>query len=63
MIHALDPEEARLDVLWRRRFGQPLPIRGCVSLALEILGETAVFAPPGLSDDTVAEALGLPTDF
>lgn len=56
MSNALDPEEARLDALWRHRFGQPLPIRGSADLALEILGENVVFASPP-TDEAVAPGL------
>ena len=38
MSGKLDPEDAELDRLWRQRYGQPLPLRGCGELAWQILG-------------------------
>jgi hypothetical protein len=46
MSQPLDPEDARLDALWRARFGEPLPIRGGARFARAILGEEANFAEP-----------------
>ena len=38
MLGVLDPEDAELDRLWRARYGEPIPLRGCAELAREIMG-------------------------
>ena len=50
----LDPEDAELDHLWRERYGQPLPLRGCAELVREILATLAHPAPT----ETCAAAIG-----
>lgn len=43
-MNTLSPIDAELDRLWRERFGQPLPLRGCPDLAYRVLGlEDRVF--------------------
>ncbi len=37
MIIALSSEDQHLDRLWRARFGQPLPVRGCADLVRALL--------------------------
>jgi hypothetical protein len=45
MNQVLDPEDDELDRLWRERYGQPLPLRGCSGLAWRLLNETNVTTP------------------
>lgn len=42
MSRDLTPEDARLDQLWRERFGQPLPMIGAPEVARRILREHGI---------------------
>jgi len=42
MTRLLTPEEVRLDQLWRKRFGQPLPMVGAPEVARRILRQHGV---------------------
>ena len=52
MSQGLDPEDLELDRLWKERFGEPLPMRGCGDAAWELLKaagpppETRTFSEP-----------------
>jgi hypothetical protein len=44
LASAFDAEDIALDIAWRERFGQPLPLRGCGDLAWRLL-DAALGAP------------------
>ena len=48
----VDDEDRELDAVWRARFGQPLPIRGCGPLVRRLLEEL----PPPEQRPDLAEA-------
>lgn len=43
--HPLSSLDQMLDVRWRERFGQPLPVIGCPEIALAILEQSDAAAP------------------
>ena len=42
MTTSLPPDEARLDSLWRARFGQPMPMVGAPDIVRRILRQNGV---------------------